>query len=54
MTCPDCPDSTETYAEEATHHGIDTITTEVTVHCRGCDRIVHQETETRLAKHRPY
>jgi len=53
MTCPDCPDS-GTYAVEETHHGIDTVTTEVTIYCRGCDRIVHEETETRLAAYQPY
>ncbi|WP_158598764.1 MULTISPECIES: hypothetical protein [unclassified Haloarcula] len=54
MTCPDCPESTGTYAVEETYHGIDTTTINVTVYCRGCDAELHTETETRRAKHRLY
>ena len=50
MTCPDCPDSTRTYAEEATYRDLTTVTTEVAVYCRGCDAILYEETDTRRAK----
>jgi hypothetical protein len=54
MTCQNCPSEPGTYVEEATHHDIDTTTTEVAIYCRGCDAELHTETETRRAKHRLY
>jgi len=53
MTCP-CPDDAGTYVEEATYRDLSTVTTVITVYCRGCDCIVYEQSETRRSTYQPF